>query len=619
MITSAEIQLIREADPGAILPGIDTPTGNLDPVSSLKSLATITQNSKGAPYYYNPTNNTVVVTQNGAVLSGINFGSATLVLSANNVTVKDCTFTATTGFWGVYQGPSYSGATVENCTFTGSQSPTETNVWISADKTITIKDNTFLYSPTDAVDIEAGVVTGNYFSGAGYATGAHADAIYVGVSTGPTTITDNFIDGTYNANAAANANSDIRLTTEFGSLSNVTVSGNYLLGGGFSTETAAGANPSYTFSNISIANNYIGFFAFSSYWNGGAAVPSPNISVTPNTIVSYSNPTFSAQALAAYKKTAILPGHVIAATTAGQTLTSASSAPTTLLGNGLATTFVGSTNETNFVPGYGPRRILGGQGANIVTYLAISDTTPINQDLITSFDPAKDVIDLSRIDANITTPGVQHFTFIGSAPIQRRRRSGALSVQPRDEHHIRPGRLSRRFHSRFPIQHHGTCAAYRRKLRLDASSVGSGHRQRGRAGRHQGSNRGWSAGRVRLRERQGQELFVLRIILRQQRRFLRHSGRRPQSQFDLRRTAPLRAQPDSDEGRRRRNPSGGLGAPIRSLIIPSRQSTPPPAARNNSSSRQASATKPSKDFRRRGQLLTRSNWRPRHSHISPRG
>ena len=32
------------------------------------------------------------------------------------------------------------------------------------------------------------------------------------------------------------------------------------------------------------------------------------------------------------------------------------------------------------------------------------------------FDPAKDVIDLSRIDADILTPGVQSFTFIGSAP-----------------------------------------------------------------------------------------------------------------------------------------------------------------------------------------------------------
>jgi hypothetical protein len=37
MITSAEIQLIRNADPGVKLPGIDTPTGNLLPASSLVS------------------------------------------------------------------------------------------------------------------------------------------------------------------------------------------------------------------------------------------------------------------------------------------------------------------------------------------------------------------------------------------------------------------------------------------------------------------------------------------------------------------------------------------------------------------------------------------------------
>ena len=39
-----------------------------------------------------------------------------------------------------------------------------------------------------------------------------------------------------------------------------------------------------------------------------------------------------------------------------------------------------------------------------------------NTTIISNFDPAKDVIDLSRIDANITTPGLQHFTFIGTAP-----------------------------------------------------------------------------------------------------------------------------------------------------------------------------------------------------------
>ena len=50
-------------------------------------------------------------------------------------------------------------------------------------------------------------------------------------------------------------------------------------------------------------------------------------------------------------------------------------------------------------------------GANILTYLALSD----GGDTVSSFDPAKDVIDLSHIDANITTPGVQNFTFIGAA------------------------------------------------------------------------------------------------------------------------------------------------------------------------------------------------------------
>jgi len=101
MATSAEIQLLRNADPGVVLPGIDTPTGNPISSSSLLSYTKITQNAKGSPYYYNPANNQVYVTQDGAVLSGINFGSATLTIEANNVTVKDCTFTATSSFWAV--------------------------------------------------------------------------------------------------------------------------------------------------------------------------------------------------------------------------------------------------------------------------------------------------------------------------------------------------------------------------------------------------------------------------------------------------------------------------------------------------------------------------------------
>ena len=151
MITAAQIQTIRYNDPGAVLPGIDTMTGNPYATSSLLEFTKITQNSS-APYHYVPSKNEVVVTQAGAVLSGINFGDATVLINANNVTIKNCTFTGTSSFWAVNQ-PTASGATVENCTFIGSKSPTENNVWISSALGITIENNTFLNSPADAVAI----------------------------------------------------------------------------------------------------------------------------------------------------------------------------------------------------------------------------------------------------------------------------------------------------------------------------------------------------------------------------------------------------------------------------------------------------------------------------------
>jgi hypothetical protein len=114
-------------------------------------------------------------------------------------------------------------------------------------------------------------------------------------------------------------------------------------------------------------------------------------------------------------KAGVLPSNVIAATTAGQILTSMASKPTTLLGNNLATTLVGSTNETNFVGGDSAVHLIGGTGANIFTFLSISDAMAGGTEYIANFDPAKDVIDLSHIDANITTAGLQHFTFIGTA------------------------------------------------------------------------------------------------------------------------------------------------------------------------------------------------------------
>ena len=327
MISAAQIQMLRNADPGAVLPGIDTKTGNPLSASSMVGAAQLTQSSK-APYYYSPSRNIVFVTQAGAVLSGINFGSATVVIDANNVTIKDCTFTGTSSYWAVYQAPAYSGATVENCTFQGSKSPTETNDWISSTQTITIKNNDFLNSPTDAIDIHSGVISGNYFSGTAYATGAHSDAIWVTDSNGPTTITNNLIDGTQNADAAGPANSDIRLTNELGNLNNVTVSGNYLIGAGYAVEVAAASN-AYTISNVSIANNYIGFAGYGAYYPTTAGLAA----VTGNTIVDFTNPATSAQAMAAYIRAGVPTANVLSASSAANVVATGST-PTAILGNG---------------------------------------------------------------------------------------------------------------------------------------------------------------------------------------------------------------------------------------------------------------------------------------------
>ena len=397
--------MIRNIDPGAVLPGIDTKTGNPVAASSLIDVTKITQNSK-APYYYVPSRNAVYVTQAGAVLSGINFGTATVLVGADNVTIKDSSFSGTTGYYAVEQTGAYSGLTVENSTFTGSKSPTENNVWIaSVQGAMTIEDNSFLNSPTDAIDMHGGVVTGNYFSGAGYSPGAHADAIWVTGTTG-TTITDNFIDGTPNADSPANANSDLRLTNELGNLSNVTVSGNFLLGGAYTVE-AGSATTKYTVSNVSITGNYIGFETYGPFYPA-----TPGVSEIGNTIVDFTNPTPSILAQAAYMAAGVPTAGVISATTGSVWAIASGSKPMTIFGNGIVgEDLQAGAGETNFVGGAGTQHLYGGQGVNIVTELAMSD----RGDTVSGFNPAKDVIDLSHIDANLTTAGVQNFTFIGTA------------------------------------------------------------------------------------------------------------------------------------------------------------------------------------------------------------
>jgi hypothetical protein len=173
-------------------------------------------------------------------------------------------------------------------------------------------------------------------------------------------------------------------------------------------ETAVTSNTNDTISNVSVTNNYLGFAWYGQYFPGTENMAT----VSGNTEVDFSNPTDSANALAAYIAAGVPTPIVVSGTPGGAGETRA--VPTTLLGNGYVGAHLGAagSGETNFVGGYGQQLLFGGQGANILTYLALGD----GGDIMSAFDPAKDVIDLSRIDGDIITPGVQNFTFIGSAP-----------------------------------------------------------------------------------------------------------------------------------------------------------------------------------------------------------
>jgi hypothetical protein len=50
MATNAQIQMLRALDPGVVIPGIDTPTGDPLPTSQLESWTTLTTNSN-APVF----------------------------------------------------------------------------------------------------------------------------------------------------------------------------------------------------------------------------------------------------------------------------------------------------------------------------------------------------------------------------------------------------------------------------------------------------------------------------------------------------------------------------------------------------------------------------------------
>jgi hypothetical protein len=428
VITAAELALLRASLPnghlpnGNPIPGLDTTVGNRQ--ASLTSPTTLPTNP-GGPLWYDAAHKRVVVRWDNITLSGYNFSGLSVEVDGSDCTIQNCTFDDNTPYQcAVVQEVGASGLTVTNCTFNGGDNVEQECSVNGVSGHTTISGCLFLNTPDHAVDLAWGSVTNCAFMGSktGSHITAHVDAISLLGTTGPVTISGNYIDWTNNPGEQV-TNNAIRVTSEGGNNTDgVTVTGNIILGGQntfMANQTPiAGTTTQGLMNNVVVSGNWIGFGVASDFATEGAiGANSTGVGTFRglNTIFDWTNQLYSTNAWAAYVANGVGTTHLI--TSSGGAISGAASGSTTLYGGGFNVGMHGSANETVFVGGAGGQIMVGGAGANIFKYLAISDS-PANGavDVVMNFDPDKDVIDLSPIDANLSVAGVQSFTFIGTAP-----------------------------------------------------------------------------------------------------------------------------------------------------------------------------------------------------------
>jgi hypothetical protein len=432
MITAPELVLLRDALNGQQFPGIDTGVGNPMALSALALPSTLPTDPH-APIYFVPARNQVVVKAGAPPLNGFDLRGCVVTVWGSNAVISNCTFddqsiySASNSGMNIIQEKGASGLQVEDCTFAGTGAPVANVIFINGGYgQVNVSGCAFLKTPDHGIDLSWGSVTGCYFSQGGYRIGAHPDAISVLNTLGPVEISGNTIDWTNSPDQPVGEanNNAIRITTENGNNTlGVTVENNILLGGQWTTTayattinwpmdgTTKGAMG--VMANVKFQHNYIGFGVWGAFNN---AAPVGDATFNNNTILDWSNPMYSTNAWNTYYNN----GHGLQTTnfvqSFGGAITGALNASTTLYGNGYIVGMHGTIKETVFVGGFGAQIMSGGAGANVFKYLAISDSSQIGgEDAISNFDPAKDVIDLSAIDANLTVGGTQNFTFIGNA------------------------------------------------------------------------------------------------------------------------------------------------------------------------------------------------------------
>ena len=230
--------------------------------------------------------------------------------------------------------------------------------------------------PSDSIQLKSGVVDHNYFSGTGYGTGAHADAIAIDGTTGPISITNNFIDSRNAPDARAASTSAIAIGNYYGDNQDITVSKNVLLGGAYTIYVHDFGK--YHFNVMDVDQNYVAAGQFGSLYPTGRPA---SLVYTDNSATNVTS-TLLAPVTAA-------PGlHVSGKAGLANELLRGSDSGDWLYGHG---------NNDVLAGGSGRDFLFGGKGADIFKFEKASDSFGKGQDLISGFEDHTDKLNLHGV------------------------------------------------------------------------------------------------------------------------------------------------------------------------------------------------------------------------------
>ncbi|QOZ77606.1 hypothetical protein XH83_20430 [Bradyrhizobium sp. CCBAU 53351] len=191
----------------------------------------------------------VVITQAGAVVSGLNI-TGSVYIKADNVTLENCKITS--GGWaGVTIDSGVTGAVVQNCTIDGTgRAPDGTgNQGIMGSGTF-IGNNIFNVE-NGIVPGSNSVIQGNYIHDLQAGGSPHYDGIQIDGGLSNIQITGNSIINQWGWTSA------VMIDNGFGPVSNVTVTNNLLTGGAYTVYADSNLGTA-SITGVSFTNNHVG-------------------------------------------------------------------------------------------------------------------------------------------------------------------------------------------------------------------------------------------------------------------------------------------------------------------------------------------------------------------------